>query len=89
MPGTAVVPPVFSPPALAVAVFDDEGALPGDTDEEEGFQELMGCGRLLPMWMSLLPTRTHGCQMPGRVPRGYLGFACTMRRPHEFGWASV
>jgi hypothetical protein len=55
VPGKAVVPPVFSPPALGVAVFDDEGRCRASTDEEGGFQELMGCGRLLPMWMSLGP----------------------------------
>ena len=42
MPGTAVVPPVFSPPALDVAVFGDEGRCRASTDEEGGFQELMG-----------------------------------------------
>ena len=85
MPGTAVVPPVFSPPALDVAVFDDEGRCRASTDEEGGFQELMGWqlrSAIADVDASDVDSDPwYGCR--AAFPVGTMGSARTMRPPRR------
>jgi hypothetical protein len=85
VPGTAVVPPFFSPPALDVAVFGDEGRCRASTDEEGGFQELMGWqlrSAIADVDASDVDSDPwYGCR--AAFPVGTMGSARTMRPPRR------